>query len=167
MNIQDELFEDFGNPLDFVEDILNGHDWSFNRPHEDELNVHVTGDKGNYNMRFLWDENYCALKVECDFDLIIPGKRMEQGGKLIQTLNEELWLGHFEIPSDTRIPRFRYTTLFRGMEYVTVSEHVAYLVEIALTECERYYNIISMLSDMTFLSSSLMDLALVKEAGKA
>lgn len=167
MNIQDELFDDFDNPLDTVEDILTGHDWSFTRPNEDELHVNVTGNQGAYNMRFLWDETHCALKLECDFDFFVPKKRKEASSHLLQTINEELWLGHFEIPADSQTPRFRYTTLFRGIEHITVSEHVAYLVEIALTECEKHYNVISMLSDMTCINNSLLDLALVKEAGRA
>ncbi len=57
---------------------------------------------------------------------------------LLATINERMWLGHFDVDSDEHTPMFRHTTLLRGAQGASV-EQLEDLVDIALTECERFY----------------------------
>lgn len=165
MNEPFDLFEEVSNPLDSVEDIVSStQEWRFTRPHEDELQVQVTGRRGTYMMVFVWQEEYSTLQMYCHFDLEIPESSMTHAAMALMAVNAGLWLGHFDIPGDTRTPCFRHTCLFRGQTGVSGLEHIEDLIEIALSECDRYYSAFHVLSapsctDETSLAFALMDIA--------
>lgn len=158
---------DVSNPLDNIEEVMANHDWSFERPSDEELMVHVTGKSGQYRMTFLWQEQYSAMQFFCEFDLTIPTERYDITSKVIRNINENLWLGHFDVPDDTNIPYFRHTTLFRGMTQTSGTDHIADLLEVALAECEKYYSVFEMLSITTYLDDNLITLALADPDGQA
>ena len=164
-----EIFdEDVSNPLDSVEDILSHNDWVFDRPHLDELSVQITGSGGAYRMTFLWQEEFSALQFYCEYDSAIPRGNMPLAAKMLKTINDTLWLGHFAIPEDTRIPCFRHTSLFRGWTHTSGTEHVEDLMEIAVAECDRYGGVFSLLSHAgTVLDEPTMALAARDSVGEA
>ena len=162
-----EIFEDVSNPLDSIEDLLAGNDWVFNRPNPDELTVHVRGKHSVYHLTFLWQEDYSAMQFFCEFDLKIPEARAEMADRALNRINERLWLGHFDLPLETLTPRFRHTSLFRGWTQTSGAEHVEDLVDIALVECERHYNVFRTLSDSLYIDGKTLSLMLVEEAGEA
>jgi len=162
-----DTFEDVSNPLDSVEDLLTGNNWIFNRPNPDELTVHVSGKHDAYQLTFLWQEDYSAMQFFCDFSLKIPEARSEMAGRALSSINERLWLGHFDLPEGTRTPRFRHTSLFRGWTQSSGAEHVEDLVDIALVECERHYGIFRLLADSVYIDNKTLALMLTEEAGEA
>ena len=153
-----DLYEDVSNPLDSIEEVMAGHDWSFQRPTPDELTVHVTGNFGQYCMTFIWHEPHSAMQFFCEFDMT---------SKIIRAINENLWLGHFDVPEDSNTPYFRHTTLFRGQTQTSGTDHVADLIEIALTECEKHYGTFHLLAESTHLTDDLLTLALADSEGQA
>ena len=52
--------------------------------------------------------------------------------------NERLWLGHFDLSAEDNSPAFRHAVLLRGVMAAS-AEQVEDLVDIALSECERFY----------------------------
>ena len=58
--------------------------------------------------------------------------------ELVCLVNEKLWLGHFDVSSEDRLPMYRYTILTRGGNIPAV-ELLEDMVDIALAECERLY----------------------------
>ena len=162
-----EMIEEVSNPLDTVEEILNGNDWTFVRLHPDELSVQVTGKNSTYNLTFIWQEEYSAMQFVCEYDLFIPKHRRELTARALAAINEKLWLGHFDVPEERGSPCFRHTSLFRGMTQNSGAEPVEDMVEIALAECERHHNIFSMLATSISVDDSIFSLMLADEAGKA
>lgn len=162
-----DIFSDVSNPLDSIEEVMASHDWSFERPTDDELTVSILGKRGQYRMTFLWQEQNSAMQFFCEFDLSIPKHRDAQICRVIREINENLWLGHFDVPEESFIPYFRHTTLLRGMTQTSGTDHVADLIEIALAECEKYYNVFHMLSSTAYLGEDLMTLALAETEGEA
>ncbi len=162
-----DLFQDVSNPLDGIEEVMANHDWSFQRPTDDELMVQIMGTRGNYRMTFLWQEEYSAMQFFCEVDLRIPADRADMTGRVLREINENLWLGHFDVPEDSRMPYFRHTTLFRGMTQSSGTGPVAELIEIALAECEKYYNTFHMLAASGYLTEDLLTLALAEIEGEA
>jgi hypothetical protein len=126
------------NPLDLVEEIVSAHDWPFDRCSTDEMVVDIAGQWCDYHLHFAWLEDLSAMHFSCALDMKIPkGKR---GGvhELLALVNEKLWLGHFDISDEDGLPIFRQTSLLRGAHGPTV-EQLEDLVDIAITECERFY----------------------------
>lgn len=167
-----DLFLDVCNPLDFIEDIMVGRDWTFERMDEDRLTVQVTGKFGTYDMAFSWQDDVKALKFSAMMDLSMHVTKMDEAHKAINTINSNLWLGHFDLQTDrgALLPTFRYTSLLRGMTEGSGASHLEDMIQIGLAECERYYMTFDLLSkfaanDDASMSESKMALAMMDVAG--
>ena len=126
------------NPLDIIEEIVNANDWAFDRRTTDEMFVEVTGRWCAYRLFFFWQDDISAMQFSCQFDMRVPHPRRGAVNELLATINERLWLGHFDVDAEDLVPMFRHTTLLRGAQGASV-EQLEDLVDIALTECERFY----------------------------
>ena len=71
-------------------------------------------------------------------DMKVPKGRKAPVYELLALVNEKLWLGHFDVASDDNSPAFRHAVLLRGALGASV-EQIEDLVDIALSECERFY----------------------------
>jgi hypothetical protein len=68
----------------------------------------------------------------------VPEKQRSALYELLALANEQLWLGHFGLESADGMPVFRHAILLRGAPSAS-AESLEDLVDIALTECERFY----------------------------
>ena len=126
------------NPLDILEDIVTANEWMFERSNDDELIVELAGRWCHYRMFFVWQREIGALQFTCQFDMKVPDAKRGEVNDLLAMLNNRLWLGHFDLELQQGTPLFRYTVLARNDRMPGV-EALEDLVEIALTECERFY----------------------------
>jgi hypothetical protein len=133
-----EINSPIGNPIDLVEEIVIANDWSHDRASEEELLVDISGRWCDYRMYFLWQEELNALHFSCGFDMKVPKRRRGVLYELLALANERLWLGHFDLAAGETSPSFRYAVLLRGIGMAS-AEQVEDLVDIALSECERFY----------------------------
>ncbi len=127
-----------GNPLDLVEEIVNANEWPCQRSAPDELTVEFSGHWCAYHLHFVWSEDLSAMHLSCFMDMKVPKKRFPAVAELLVHVNTKLWLGAFVLPGDESTPVFRHTVLLRGSKGVSV-EQLEDLVDIALSECERFY----------------------------
>ena len=67
--------ESWINPLDVVERLAAGHDWSFERASDDEITILVTGKWTDYQVSYTWMGDIEALHLACAFDLRVPERR--------------------------------------------------------------------------------------------
>ncbi len=126
------------NPLDLVEQFATANDWAFDRRSDDELAAEVPGRWCNYSLYFAWREDMGAMHFTCAFDMKVPDLKRQLIFELLGLVNEKLWLGHFGLWEDEAVPMFRHTSLLRGTPGA-VPEQVEDLVDIAVSECERFY----------------------------
>jgi hypothetical protein len=84
------------NPLDVVERLATGNDWSFERASDDEITILVTGRWTDYQLSYTWMGDIEALHLACAFDLRVPERRCAEVQALITLINERLWVGHFD-----------------------------------------------------------------------
>jgi hypothetical protein len=162
-----DLFEEIGNPLDSVEDVLAANDWAFSRPNSDELIVDVKGRLGSYRMTFLWQDEYSAMQFMCQYDFVVSNENSLKLPLALMTMNSELWLGNFDLDRRSGHPVFRYNTLFRGMTNTSGVEYIGDLVDIALNECERFYPVFSYLASSEMIDDASLQLALMSSAGES
>jgi hypothetical protein len=127
-----------GNPIDIVEEIVLANEWPHDRASDEEMVVEITGRWCDYRLLFVWQEEISALHFSCSFDMKVPKTRRAVVFELLATINEKMWLGHFDVCSDTNLPMFRHAILLRGA-FGASTEQVEDLVDIALSECERFY----------------------------
>ena len=126
------------NPLETVENLAHSHDWLFDRMSEDELAIEVSGRWCDFRMQFSWRSDLEALHFTCAFDLRVPQPKRRDIHDLLALMNERLAVGHFDLWSEEGLPMFRHTSLMRGVGRAS-SEQLEDLVDIAITECERFY----------------------------
>lgn len=126
------------NPIDLIEEIVLANEWPHDRASDEEIVVEVGGRWCDYRLLFVWQEEISALHFSCGFDMKVPRNRRSAVYELLALVNEKLWLGHFDIASDDSSPAFRYAVLLRGAAGASV-EQIEDLVDIALSECERFY----------------------------
>lgn len=162
-----DVFEDVSNPLDSVEEILCANDWTFDRMNEDELRVQVSGKACEYSLYFSWHENMSAIQFLCDIDVSFTKAGLDMAAKTLSAINTSMWLGHFDIDDENRNPRFRHTSLLRGMTYTSGADHIEDLMDIALKECERFYPVFHLLSQSEPVRDIDLGLALMDNAGNS
>ncbi|MBI3451946.1 MAG: YbjN domain-containing protein [Rhodospirillales bacterium] len=126
------------NPLDLIEEIVSANEWPFDRANDDELVAEVPGRWGDYRVYFAWSGDMSALHFSCALDLKVPRHRRGVVNELLALTNERLWLGHFDLSSDEGLPTFRHAVPLRGARGISV-EQLEDLVDVALSECERFY----------------------------
>ncbi|MFN3077827.1 MAG: YbjN domain-containing protein [Alphaproteobacteria bacterium] len=128
----------FGNPLDLVEEIVIGHNWEFNRRGPDEMLAEVPGRWSTYSLFFAWSDELQAMHLSSTLDIRVPERRRPVVCELLANVNERMWLGHFILWAEESMPMFRHSVLARDAAAIS-QEHLASLVDIAITECERFY----------------------------
>jgi hypothetical protein len=133
-----EAEETTGNPLDLVEQIAIANEWSFQRNADDELVAEIGGHWCQYRMWFCWHPELGVMHLSCALEMRVPANKREPIYALLAMANEKLWLGHFDLWSDENLPVFRHALLVRDGVGVSL-ELMEDLVDIALTECERFY----------------------------
>jgi len=78
------------------------------------------------------------MHFSCGFDMKVPKGRRGPVYELLALANERLWLVHFDLSAEDNSPAFRHAVLLRGVPAAS-PEQVEDLVDIALSECERFY----------------------------
>lgn len=126
------------NPLAIVEDIAEDHNWTFERSGEDEVTIISKGDWCDYQLSFTWMNEIEALHLACAFDMKIPTGRRDEVQKLISAINEQLWVGHFDIWTHTGMIMYRQALVLPDGMNATASQCEMMLAS-AIHACERYY----------------------------
>ncbi len=160
----DTLHRDAPNPLDNIEDILNANDWSFNRMADNELSVRLNGKYCLYHLAFVWQADMRALQVSVQYDMPIHAKNYGKAAQVLMNINENTWMGHFEIDSDHHIPSYRYTSLINP-ENKHSYDQLENIVDIALAQCEGNYAAFNLLTAENAANDETLPLALMQTQG--
>ncbi len=138
MSLLDITMDSRGNPLSVVEDLASSNDLPFERAGEDEVTILSKGRWTDYQLSFTWMSYIEALHLACAFDLKIPEGRRAEVQRLIAMVNEQLWLGHFDIWTGTGIIMYRQALLLPDGLTASASQ-CELMLEGALHACERYF----------------------------
>jgi hypothetical protein len=138
MSLLEGIIDSRNNPLAAVEDIAADNNWSFERSGEDEVTIVSKGDWTDYQLSFTWMAEIEALHLACAFDMKIPQPRRGEVQRLIAAINEQLWVGHFDIWTHTGMIMYRQAMVLPGGLTATTAQCEAMLVG-AIHACERYY----------------------------
>lgn len=126
------------HPLDVVERLASDHDWTFDRAEDDEMSVSVAGGWTDYHIAFTWIEDVEAVHIGCAFDLKVPDRLQTEVLKLVALINEQLWVGHFDLWTRENVVMFRHSLLLAGGAEPNHGQ-CEMLLRTATEACERYY----------------------------
>jgi hypothetical protein len=126
------------DPLETVEAVISSDD-RFSCERADDGDIHFSfkcawGETVGY---FSYREELPALLFTLGFDLQAPVSRRDEAIKLAAQINENLWLGHFDVWSDDGTIIFRHAMPMIGREDISVGEVQAMLAA-AMDAAERF-----------------------------
>ena len=154
------------HPVDVVERLAALNEWAFDRADEDEISILVAGVWAQYEVAFTWLPEIESLHVSCSFDLKIPARRRAEITALVQLINEQLWLGHFDLWSRDDIVMFRHAHCLSGGAQPSDSQ-CRTIVNAALAACENYYQAFQFVLWAGRSAREAMDLAMFETQGNA
>jgi hypothetical protein len=126
------------NPIDVIEKLVADRNWSFKRSSEDEVNLLVGGEQGDYQLSFTWMPDIEALHLACAFEQKIPKHRQANIWELASLINGQLWIGHFDVWFEDNFVMYRSALLLtNGAE--ASPEQCESMLGLALDACEQQY----------------------------
>ena len=138
MSLLEGTIDSRNNPLAVVEDIAVDNNWPFERSGEDEVTIVSKGNWTDYQISFTWMSEIEALHLACAFDMKIPVARRAEVQRLIAAVNEQLWVGHFDIWTHTGMIMYRQALVLPGGMTASTAQCETMLAG-AIHACERYY----------------------------
>jgi hypothetical protein len=123
-----------------LEAYFSAHGWSHERAGDEEIIATYQGSWTQYELRAVWRDEDRVLQFLALPDVRVPA---DKRGVLYETMgliNEQLWIGHFEMWASSGMLLFRHAALLDGSADVALTiEQAETLVEAAIDECERFY----------------------------
>ncbi len=147
-----QLFEARGWPCDFVS--------------EDEISGEIQGSWANYQIRGIWRSEDRVLQLLCLPDVRIPQTKRREMFELLALVNEQLWLGHFDIWSNGSVLLYRHGMMLGDDGLLSLGQAQA-VVEAAVSECDRFYPAFQFVLWGDKSPADALDSALVDPAGEA
>jgi hypothetical protein len=166
MSLTDFVDNQDVNPVDVVEHMATTHDWSFARASEDEVTLVVTGKWSDYQVSFTWMSDIEALHLACAFELKVPPARRNEAIELITKMNEQLWVGHFDLWFQDGLVMFRHALLLTG-GIAASGPQCESALGTALEACERYYPAFQFVVWAGKSAGEALDAAMFETSGEA
>ncbi len=168
MTSQLECYNDNNiNPLDSVEDVLSDYNWVYSRMDNENIIVEVAGKSCQYRLLFAWKEHLNALQLRCQYDIKINPDNFDLAINAVMNINEQLWMGHFELLKNRQTPCFRHSCLIYEGDNKKFYNHIEDLVDISLIQCERYNPVFQMLASDESLDLEMLSFAMMETAGES
>lgn len=139
----DDFFEparESSAPIEMLEHYFEAHGWSYDRSGEEEILATYQGSWAQYELRAVWREEDRVLQFLALPDIRVPTEKRATIYETLGLINEQLWIGHFEMWASSGVVLFRHAALLDGNGEPTLTlEQAETLIEAAIDECERFY----------------------------
>lgn len=155
-------------PLDILEDYFDAHGWQSERNGDEEIVTAIKGSWTQYELRALWRKEDRVLQFLALPDIRVPDEKRQLVYEAFGLINEQLWLGHFEMWAASGMILFRHAALLDPTSEAGFSvEQAETLIEAALDECERFYPVFQFVLWGDKTPQEAIEAALVDTAGEA
>lgn len=130
-------------PIDVLEHYFGQHGWACERDGDEEISATISGSWANVQLKALWREDDRVLQLIALPDVQTPEDKRGAMYETIGRINEQLWIGHFEMWAADGTVVFRHAALLQpdaddDEADLTLGQAEA-LVEAAIDECERFH----------------------------
>jgi hypothetical protein len=130
--------DQWDSPIEVVARMATDNELPFEREVQDEIALVVSGKLTDYQISYTWMNEIEVLHLACAFEMKVPQLRSPEVQQLIVTINEQLWIGHFDLWMQSGMVMFRHAMLLSGGGGLSGRQCQAMLGS-ALDTCERYY----------------------------
>jgi hypothetical protein len=169
MNVDEfELERETSAPIDMLEHYFTAHGWACERSGDDEIVANFQGSWTQYELRAIWREEDHVLQFLALPDVRVANDKRAAVYETIGLINEQLWLGHFELWSASGLVLFRHAALIESDEGgVLTLQQAETLVEAAIEECERFYPVFQFVLWADKTPQEAIAAALIETQGEA
>ncbi len=150
-------------PVDMLASLFEAHGWAYEYVSEDEITGEVKGSWANYQLRGIWRREDRVLQLLCLPDIRIPDDKRTAMFEVLALINEQLWLGHFDVWSSGNVLLYRHGLMLGDDGLLSIAQ-AQLAVEAAVDECDRFYPAFQFIlwgdkSPADALASALVDAA--------
>ena len=124
-------------PIDMLAALFQAHGWAC-EVGRDELNGEVQGSWVKYQVKAIWRAEDNVLQILCLPDIHVSKPQVAACCELLSLINEQTWLGHFEMWSNGGILLYRNANLLTE-EGLLGPAQAQMLIETAVQEWDRFY----------------------------
>ena len=164
---QAEEERDDGAPIESLEAYFDARGWVCERTGEGEIVASAPGSWAQYELRGVWRPDDQVLQFLAFPDIKVGAEKTLAIYETLGLVNEQLWLGHFELWSGSGLIVFRHAALVDAGEDGLSFEQAESIVEAALEECERFYPVFQFVLWGGKSPSEAIAAALIDTAGEA
>lgn len=130
--------DDESAPVEMLAALFEARDWPFEYAGEDEISAEVKGSWATYQVQAIWRAEDHVLQLLCLPEVRVPEGKRAAMYEALTLINEQLWLGHFDMWSNGGVVLFRHG-LMLGEEGLLGPAQAQMVVEAAIEECDRFY----------------------------
>ena len=163
---QEFASEDDAAPVEMLAALFEARGWPCEITSDDEVTGEVQGSWAKYQLRGIWRAEDNVLQLLCLPDIRVADTKRSAAFELLTLINEQTWLGHFDIWSNGNVLLYRHGALLGDDGMLSLRQAQA-LVETALDECDRFYPAFQFVLWGDKAPRDALDAALVDAAGEA
>lgn len=126
------------DPLDVVEHVLAAENLDFDRTEDGDLAFALAGDWKDYELWFAWRPEANCLQLCLSLDLQVSKSRRNTAHELLSLINQQMWLGHFEVWAEDGEVVFRNALAVPEGERPTLAQ-AASMIDAAVEAADRYF----------------------------
>jgi hypothetical protein len=170
MRNQDEEFAEYEReetaPLEMLAALFDARGWEYEIASDEEIAAEFKGSWTSYQIRVIWREEDNALQLLVMPDVSVPSDKRSDIYTALGLINEQLWLGHFDLWSSNGMLLFRHGSLLPPNGLLGVDQAQT-IIDVALDECERFYPVFQFIIWGGKSPEEAMAAALIETHGEA
>jgi hypothetical protein len=170
MHDQDEDLISFGRdesaPMEMLAALFDARGWSFEAGSDEEVSAEFKGSWTNYRIQAVCRGEDNALQVIVLPDVTVPIDKRDDVYKALALINEQLWIGHFDIWSSNGMLLFRHGSLLPSNGMLSIDQAQT-IIDVAIDECERFYPVFQFIIWGDKTPEDALAAALVETHGEA
>jgi hypothetical protein len=137
--VQHDMDRDDGAaPVEMLMQLFDAHGWPCEYVSDEEISGEIQGSWANYQLRGIWRSEDRVLQLLCLPDVRVPPQKRREIHELLALVNEQMWLGHFDMWSNGGVLLYRHGLMLGDDGLLSLAQAQA-TVEAAVTECDRFY----------------------------
>lgn len=161
-----EVGQEEAPPVDMLSAFFEARGWLVEQSGDDEISVEIKGNWTSYRLRAIWRDEDHVLQIILLPELRIPEDKKPAIYETLARINEQLWLGHFDLWSNSDILLFRHATLLGGNGLLGLDQAQT-IVDMAIDEWERFYPVFQFVLWSDKSPQEAIDHAMVDPQGEA